>query len=165
MEEVFVYKNKVFNMDLCNSDKDTIVSVNEKSYKIATLSEADNELVMEIDGERCRFFVSSDKDDYYVFFNGRQYHFRKQAEGASAGAGASVSGAGDYISSPMPGTIIKINCTEGDEVRENDTLVIVEAMKMENNLRSPIDGKIVKINYSEGDLVDAGTPIVEIDNE
>ncbi|MCP4726433.1 MAG: acetyl-CoA carboxylase biotin carboxyl carrier protein subunit [bacterium] len=163
MEEVFSYKDKIFNVSVDNSDKGQKININENSSEISVLSQDENEVVIDLDGERSKYYIASDKDNYYVFYNGRQHLFTKQSAGADRAAGMPGAAAGDFISSPMPGTIIKINCREGDDVKENDTLVIVEAMKMENNLRAPADGKIEKINFSEGDLVDAGAPIVEIE--
>jgi biotin carboxyl carrier protein len=63
----------------------------------------------------------------------------------------------------MPGKVVKIGVKVGDEVRKNQTLVIVEAMKMENEIKSPIPAKVKKINFKEGDLVDTGQPIVELE--
>ena len=67
------------------------------------------------------------------------------------------------ICPPMPGMVVKINVSEGDTVRRNQSLAIVEAMKMENELRSPIDGKVSRIHASAGDLVDTGKPIIELE--
>jgi biotin carboxyl carrier protein len=67
------------------------------------------------------------------------------------------------ICPPMPGMVVKINVSEGDTVRRNQSLAIVEAMKMENELRSPIDGRVRRIHASAGDLVDTGNPIIELE--
>ncbi len=63
----------------------------------------------------------------------------------------------------MPGKVIKIHVSENDEVRKNQTLAIVEAMKMENEIKSGIDGVIKKIHASPGELVDAQAPIFELE--
>jgi len=63
----------------------------------------------------------------------------------------------------MPGKVIKLCVREGDEVRRNQTLVVVEAMKMENEIQSPSDGTVRTICASVGELVDSEKPLVEIE--
>ena len=65
----------------------------------------------------------------------------------------------------MPGNLIKVMVKEGDAVEEGQALVIVEAMKMENEIRSPSNGIVKSVNFSVGDLVDAGVPIVELETD
>ncbi len=67
------------------------------------------------------------------------------------------------ITSPMPGKVIKLCVGEGDKVRRNQTLVVVEAMKMENEIQSPADGTVKMICTSVGELVDSEKPLVEIE--
>ena len=59
--------------------------------------------------------------------------------------------------------VVKINVTENEDVRKNQTLAIVEAMKMENEIKSPLDGVVKKVYASSGDLVDSEKPLVEIE--
>ncbi len=67
------------------------------------------------------------------------------------------------IKAPMPGKVIKINVSEGEEVRTNQSLVIVEAMKMENEITSAAPGIVKKIHVLAGDLVDAEKTLIEIE--
>ena len=62
----------------------------------------------------------------------------------------------------MPGKVIKINVSEKEDIRKNQTLAIVEAMKMENEIKSTIEGYVKKIFVSAGDLVDSENPIIEL---
>ena len=63
---------------------------------------------------------------------------------------ASLATSGKCIRAPMPGAVVKINCREGEMVRKGDVLIILEAMKMENEIHSPIDGFIKEICVKEG---------------
>lgn len=67
------------------------------------------------------------------------------------------------IKAPMPGLILDISITIGQDVKENDTLLILEAMKMENVLTSPRDGIIKSISVSKGDAVDKNQLLVEFE--
>ena len=66
----------------------------------------------------------------------------------------------DALRSPLPGTIVDIPATIGQTVKEGDTLVVLEAMKMNNNLTAERDGKVKAILVAEGDTVKENTPLV-----
>lgn len=68
---------------------------------------------------------------------------------------------GDSVKSPMPGKVIKINCEIGQEIKKGDVLLIVEAMKMENNILAHRDGTIDEINVNQGDMVDNSVVMVK----
>ena len=67
------------------------------------------------------------------------------------------------IKAPMPGLILDINVKVGQEIKENDTLLILEAMKMENSITSPRDGIIKSILVAKGDLVDKNQLLIEFE--
>ncbi|MEI8047526.1 MAG: acetyl-CoA carboxylase biotin carboxylase subunit [Bacteroidota bacterium] len=75
---------------------------------------------------------------------------------------ATVGESGSNITSPMPGKVIKIAVKQGDTVSTGDLLLVVEAMKMENNILSPADAVIDKINVSTGELVDSNKTLVHL---
>jgi len=70
--------------------------------------------------------------------------------------------AGEQVVAPMPGKILRINVNEGDTIKDGDTLLILEAMKMENEIFAKASGKIKKINVSINDMVDTGDTLVII---
>jgi len=67
------------------------------------------------------------------------------------------------VASPMPGKVVKVMVRPGDEVRQGQGLVVVEAMKMENELRSPKDGKVVEIFAAEGQAVEANAKLCTVE--
>ncbi|MDE5764261.1 MAG: biotin/lipoyl-binding protein [Ruminococcus sp.] len=70
--------------------------------------------------------------------------------------------AGETVSAPMPGNILRIEVNQGDTVKSGQILVILEAMKMENEIVSPKDGTVAQIVTSKGAVVDTGSPLVII---
>ena len=70
--------------------------------------------------------------------------------------------AGDLVTD-MPGKIVKINALEGDQVKKGDTIIILEAMKMENEIKAGLDGIVKAIYIQEGEAVDAGCLMLEIE--
>ena len=75
---------------------------------------------------------------------------------APAPAAAAPAG-GEQVTSPMPGTILSINVAAGDAVKRGQVLMVLEAMKMENEIMCPCDGKIASVNTSKGASVESGT--------
>lgn len=69
----------------------------------------------------------------------------------------------DYIKAPMPGLILEVNVKVGQEVKENDALLILEAMKMENVITSPRDGIIKYVTAIKGTTVEKGTLLIEFE--
>ena len=67
------------------------------------------------------------------------------------------------LSSPMPGTVVKVLVASGDEVAAGQDLLIVEAMKMEIKISAPVAGTVKSVACAEGDACDAGAPLVELD--
>ncbi len=82
---------------------------------------------------------------------------------APAPAPAAVPAAGgESITSPMPGTILSVNVQNGSQVKKGDVLMILEAMKMENEIIAPVDGTIASVNTTKGSSVDTGAVLCVI---
>ncbi len=85
------------------------------------------------------------------------------AEPAPAAPAAPVAvGAGTAVNAPMPGTILKVNVTQGQAVKEGEVLCILEAMKMENEIMAPQNGTVSQVLVSKGSSVDTGAALVVI---
>ena len=70
---------------------------------------------------------------------------------------AAPAGAGEQVKSPMPGNILSVNVNVGDTVAEGQVLMILEAMKMENEIMAPKAGKVTSVNVQKGATVESGT--------
>lgn len=106
---------------------------------------------------------------YRVTVNGTVYEIELEELTGAAPAPATAPAApapapapsapagGEQVTSPMPGTILAVNVAAGDTVKRGQVLMILEAMKMENEIMCPCDGRIASVNTSKGASVESGT--------
>ena len=98
---------------------------------------------------------------YNVTVNGTAYEVTVEAVNAAdikapAAPAAAAPAGGEKITSPMPGTILSVNVSNGSAVKKGDVLMILEAMKMENEIMAPCDGTIASVNVTKGASVNTG---------
>ena len=112
--------------------------------------------------------------NYRVNVNGTEYEVaieeisasevKKSAPAAAAAPSAPVAaGAGEKITAPMPGNILAVNVTAGQTVKSGEVLMILEAMKMENEIMAPKAGKVTAVNVQKGSAVATGDLLCTIE--
>ena len=109
---------------------------------------------------------------YKVTLNGRTYEVEVEAgkamlldeyeaiAPAAPAPAAPAPVAGEAVTAPMPGNILKVNVTAGQAVKEGELLVVLEAMKMENEIFAPKAGTVAQVLVSKGSTVDTGATLV-----
>jgi pyruvate carboxylase subunit B len=83
----------------------------------------------------------------------------------SAGSGDDNADAGKHIASPIPGKVFKINVKEGKKIKKGDIVVVIDAMKMENNITTKKDAVVKKILVNLNDMVEVNTALIELEDE
>lgn len=105
---------------------------------------------------------------YRVNVNGTAYEVEiEEMAGAPVAAPAAApapaaSGAGESINAPMPGNILSVNVAAGDTVKKGQVLMVLEAMKMENEIMAPRDGKVTAVAVAKGAAVESGALLCTI---
>ena len=104
---------------------------------------------------------------YRVNVNGNTYEItlevidkaeiKTPAPKAEAPAAAPAPAGAQTVAAPMPGTILKVNVSNGQAVKKGDVLMILEAMKMENEIMAPCDATVSSVNVANGASVETGT--------
>ncbi|MBM3319516.1 MAG: hypothetical protein FJY73_02445 [Candidatus Eisenbacteria bacterium] len=164
MEIELIFRGETFRVEVERAKEKTEARINERALEVRVSRVLANESVIEANGaRRTAYFVRRD-GKIHVHLDGRVFEFEEAgAGGEDAFSGAAHAIGGDSVSSSMPGLLVKVLVEIGEAVERGRPLVIVEAMKMETPLLSPAAGRVKKIHYSPGDLVEAGKPIIEID--
>ena len=142
----------------------TTVTVGDRSYDV-DWKRVDGDVVsLLIGGRSYTARVARDSAGLVVWVGGHRFRLETgtgDSESVAVAGGGGV--AGGTIKAPMPGSIVKVLVGEGDEVEVNQSLVIVEAMKMENEVRSPVAGTVRKVNVAPGDSVGTTEAMLEIE--
>ena len=119
-----------------------------------------------VDNRSFEVDVDITEDEYRVLVDGRSYHVElvdeRRVRLGGAQPGIQLEGR-QQVSVPMPGKVIAVLVGEGDRVEKGQGLVIVEAMKMENEVRSPIAGEVKQIRVKAGDALEAGALLMVVE--
>ena len=119
--------------------------------------DAGGDLAATLDGCRLRVTVVRQGDVITILHQGAQYRIEhvdpaRRADSETAAAGG--------LTAPMPGRVALVSVSAGDSVRRGDTLLIIEAMKMEHSIIAPSDGVVERLRHGEGELVDEGAELL-----
>jgi biotin carboxyl carrier protein len=109
--------------------------------------------------------VQGRDDAYEVLIGGDCYKFSLMNEQRRALIRAGGKGAAGkaLVTSPMPGKVVKLLVAEGEEVQADQGVIVVEAMKMENELKSAVTGKVKEIFVQEGEVVESGAKLLLVE--
>ena len=136
------------------------VSVNKNAAKVAACqnnTSSTGEYTVTVNGKKYSVKLDSDKK---ATVNGKAYDIAVK-DGIDS-APAAASGSGETVNASLPGAVFKVEVSEGDTVAEGDVLVVLEAMKMEIEVKAPKAGTVQSVMVAVGDKVVNGTPLVTL---
>jgi biotin carboxyl carrier protein len=138
------------------------ISLGKKQYRVSVEFISGDEILLNIEGRIHNVIVNSNKLFYSVYVNGRFFKIEKKSASQILGKKGAKLQKRD-IKTSMPGRIVKVFMKEGDKVKEGQAVLVLEAMKMQNEIKSPQSGIITKINPTSGDSVEAGALLFSVE--
>jgi biotin carboxyl carrier protein len=152
-----LFAEKEFRLRLREREDNHIQVVLEgKTYDIDIEYFSDEEYLLKINGRVYDVIVSPNTDSYSVSIHGKNIHVGKKSPLQLLG-GKGARSERREVKTSMPGRIIEVLVGEGDDVKEGQAVLILEAMKMQNEIKSPQPGKVACIGPGAGESVEAGT--------
>jgi biotin carboxyl carrier protein len=119
-----------------------------------------------LDGKSYETFVYQGEDDWQVLLHGRQYQVSVEDEREKrlkAAAGGGVAEGGEFhLKAPMPGLVVAVYVEEGQTVKKGQVILILESMKMQNELKAPKDGVMGRIRVKAGESVEQKQTLLSI---
>ena len=117
-------------------------------------------------GDSYEAFVEEGEEGWQVLLRGVLYEMRvadERAERLKKASGGMMAGSGEYkLKSPMPGLIVAVPVVEGQAIKKGDNLIILESMKMQNELKSPRDGTVSRIKVKAGESVEQKQTLLSV---
>lgn len=138
------------------------VRVGDREYLVRAKLGDRGRIDMGVGDQRLRAYVARQKGQTYVGLNGQIWTLAKPDSRRARNKGAAGSDSGT-LSATMPGLVLDVLVSAGDVVTKGDTLVLMEAMKMELRITAPRDGTISAIGCEAGQMVERGVLLVELD--
>jgi len=165
VEFEFLMNDTLQKISLEKKENHFIFSDGKETYEVDIQSISPHQISILIDDVSFRVYMAKDGESRYFLIGGRQFIIKdptEEGEGFRKGEERTPEGT-LLVKAPMPGKVIKISVSEKEAVRKNQTLAIVEAMKMENEIKASMDGTIKEIHVAAGDLVDSEMPLIELE--
>ena len=157
----FVFDGESVESTLTKNGQSFDVTVGEKSFHFDPFGA--NRYWVTVDGVKKLVAAVYNKGTIFVDIDSVLLEVNEPSEAGFAGGAGDQAGEKDKIFAPMPGKIVKIMVSVGDAITVKQAMVIVEAMKMENQVNAKAEGTVKVINFAEGDQVDTETPIIELE--
>ena len=145
---------KFYQFEIEGSKIDVILNEIKKNFISLNINSINYEAYLSVDK----------KGVYYATVNGNSFQYKRNdfLDDTEISASSTSGDDGSNLFAPMPGKVIKINVKEGEKVKRGTVLLVVEAMKMENNIVAVHDAIVEKLNVSEEEMVDTDKQLVQL---
>jgi biotin carboxyl carrier protein len=165
MKLSFDHDSETYSIDLTpsGSGKSYRLTVGDQTYEVEVLQATDGKLDLFVDGKRVVAYVSSDNIKRWVTIDGQTLVLTKLS-GTRRGGHAGHHAPGELrVTAPMPGQIRAVNVHEGEAVTKGQTLLVLEAMKMEIRIHAPQAGVVKKLFLKQGQTVEREQILIELE--
>jgi biotin carboxyl carrier protein len=164
MKYIATVEDEVFEIEINEGDE---ILVNGERFDIDFRTVAGQQIYsLLVGGRSIEGLVQPTETGMEVLLLGRLFNVlvedERQRRLRESSAGQIVQGGKFHLKAPMPGLIVSLPVTEGDEVKQGDDLVILESMKMQNELKAPRDGHVERVQIKIGDSVELNQVLVTL---
>jgi biotin carboxyl carrier protein len=164
MKYITTIEDKQFTVEIIDEKH---VSVDGKVYEIDFESVSGQPVYsLIVDGRSHESYIYQGEENWQVLLRGRLYPVTVEDEREMrlrAAAGGRVAETGEFhLRSPMPGLVVAVPVTEGQEVKKGEVILILESMKMQNELKAPRDGTIGRIRVRPGESVEQKQTLLSV---
>ncbi len=159
MKSFFENKGKDYALEITPLSEGYQVQFGEKIVEVQLEYVADGQLTFILDGRKIDAYVSADGKRRWVSFGGQTWMLEKSSGAARGSAGGASSG---RLLAPMPGQIRAVNVSEGEMVTKGQTLIVLEAMKMEIRIQAPMEGVVARLAVEVGQTVEREEMLAEV---
>jgi len=154
---------KEFRLNLEEKEKGIIqVSFDQKKFDVTVEFLSAKELLLNMDGKIFNIVIDSNSLSHSVFVNGKLFKIEKKSALKILREERGKLRKRD-VKTSMPGKIVSVLVREGDEVKEGQSVLILEAMKMQNEIKAPQSGRITRINFNPQEYVEAGAVLFSVE--
>jgi acetyl/propionyl-CoA carboxylase alpha subunit len=137
-------------------------SIGEMEYDVAFEPLSNGAFTFFVGNRSYVAYVSDDGGSTHLAIGGRCFRIEKEKDDDRREGSRGAAHADGKVESPMPGNIIKVNVKEGDAVEADQAVVVIESMKMQNEIPAPVSGRVARVSCAVGDQVSFGDVLVEI---
>ena len=159
----FKFRDQLYRLNL-EDGKQTEVEIDGKKFPIAFEKIDERFYSILINGMSIAVGILKKGKKIDVFLEGDLYEFESISERERQSSSAILSGL-QQIKSPMPSRVVKILKSVDEAVNEGEGVIVIEAMKMESELKSPINGRVKEVKVKEGSAVESGSVLLVISSE
>jgi acetyl/propionyl-CoA carboxylase alpha subunit len=160
----FWFDNKEYRINLHEKGHNDIqVSLGRRTYSVGVELVRENEVLLNIDGKVYNIIINSNSaSSYSVYLNGKFFNIKKKSISQILETKREKSRKQD-IKTSMPGRVVEVLVKEGEKVKEGQSVLVLEAMKMQNEIKSPQTGTVIRISPKAGDSVEAGSLLFSVE--
>jgi biotin carboxyl carrier protein len=138
------------------------VSVGDASHDVSAEFIGQEEILLNVDGRIFNVIIQSDSLSHSVFVNGRLFRVEKRSAMKMLREEKGRQKKRD-VKITMPGRIVQVLAVLGEEVQEGQPILVLEAMKMQNEIKAPQAGQLTKVCFQAGDYVEAGSVLFTVE--
>jgi len=163
MNFVFWLAQKEFRVSLETSGDNVLrARVGDAAHDVSAEFISQEEILLTVDGRIFNVIVHSNSVSHSVFMNGKLFRVEKRSAFKTLREERGRQKKRD-IQTTMPGRVVQVLAAVGDEVKEGQPVLVLEAMKMQNEIKAPQDGRLTRVRFRAGDYVEAGAILFTVE--